>query len=157
MDPDGCGAGHRFGEYSSRFACSAFRGISGAKKFSNERSSCRTILPACSPPQFEIVQSQVRTIPSPRGHALRITPVNRLRVVMVQTGYRRVPGGDPLNSTLVPGSFPHSGRTCIPASKCSEKVYSLTWILRIIRTIDYNLLEKAWQAGWRPEKSRSLY
>lgn len=64
-----------------------------------------------SPPQFEIVLNQVRTIPGPGGHALRITPVNRLRVVMVQTGYRRVPGGDPLNSTLVPGTFSHGGQT----------------------------------------------
>ncbi len=63
------------------------------------------------PPQFEIIQSQVRTIPGPGGHQLRITPVNRLRVVMVQTGYRRVPGGDPLASALVPTSFTHDGRS----------------------------------------------
>jgi len=36
----------------------------------------------------------VRTLTGPRGHRLRVTPVNRLRVVMVQTGYRRL---DPLN------------------------------------------------------------
>jgi len=62
------------------------------------------------PPQFEVVQSQVRTISSRGGHQLRITPVNRLRVVMVQTGYRRVPGGDPLNSSIVTTSFSHNGR-----------------------------------------------
>lgn len=33
----------------------------------------------------------------PNGHHLRITPVNRLRVVMVQTGYRRL---DPLNNPI---------------------------------------------------------
>lgn len=53
------------------------------------------------PPQFEIVYQQVRTFPGPGNHHLRITPVNRLRVVMVQTGYRRVPGGDPTLSSVV--------------------------------------------------------
>ncbi len=50
-----------------------------------------------SPPLFEIIQNQVRTLPGPQGHQLRITPVNRLRVVMVQTGYRRL---DPLNPVV---------------------------------------------------------
>jgi len=66
------------------------------------------------PPQFEIVQSQVRTISAPGGHLLRITPVNRLRVVMVQTGYRRVPGGDPLNSAVVDCQFHYDGRNWYP-------------------------------------------
>jgi len=47
-----------------------------------------------APPQFEVVQGYVRTLDGPGGHRLRVTPVNRLRVVMVQTGYRRL---DPLN------------------------------------------------------------
>jgi ribosomal protein S27AE len=46
-----------------------------------------------APPQFEVVRTQVRALVQPNGHILRITPVNRLRVVMVQTGYRRL---DPL-------------------------------------------------------------
>lgn len=50
-----------------------------------------------APPQFEILQGQVRTLAGPKGHQLRITPVNRLRVVMVQTGYRRL---DPLNPVV---------------------------------------------------------
>ena len=66
------------------------------------------------PPQFEIVQSQVRTIPTPGGRMLRITPINRLRVVMVQTGYRRVPGGDPGDSTVVDGRFRYDGRDWYP-------------------------------------------
>lgn len=66
------------------------------------------------PPQFEIIQSQVRTIVGPGGHILRITPVSRLRVVMVQTGYRRVPGGDPQDSEVVNCSFNHSGRDWYP-------------------------------------------
>ncbi len=49
------------------------------------------------PHQFEVVQAQVQTITAPNGTKLRITPVNRLRVVMVQTGYRRL---DPLNDPV---------------------------------------------------------
>lgn len=66
------------------------------------------------PPQFEIIQSQVRTLAGPGGHDLRITPINRLRVVMVQTGYRRVPGGDPQNSKVVPVSFSLNNRSWYP-------------------------------------------
>ncbi|GAB4537258.1 MAG: DUF1998 domain-containing protein [Anaerolineae bacterium] len=47
-----------------------------------------------APPQFEVIRGQVRTLLGPGGRLLRITPINRLRVVMVQTGYRRL---DPLN------------------------------------------------------------
>ena len=43
-----------------------------------------------APPQFEVIQQNVRTIPLQSGRVLRVTPVNRLRVVMVQTGYRRL-------------------------------------------------------------------
>mgnify|MGYP000971750042 CR=1 FL=1 len=67
-----------------------------------------------APPQFEIVQSQVRTVIGPGGHHLRITPVNRLRVVMVQTGYRRVPGGDPQDSRVVPVGFALNNRNWFP-------------------------------------------
>ena len=47
-----------------------------------------------SPPQFEVIRQNVRTLVTSSGLNLRVTPVNRLRVVMVQTGYRRL---DPLN------------------------------------------------------------
>jgi hypothetical protein len=66
------------------------------------------------PPQFEVVQSNVRSVQYDGGRQLRITPVNRLRVVMVQTGYRRVPGGDPLNSAVVNTSFTNDGRNWYP-------------------------------------------
>jgi hypothetical protein len=66
------------------------------------------------PPQFEIVQSQVRKIASQAGREFRVTPVNRLRVVMVQTGYRRVPGGDPADSAVVSTAFPLNSRTWFP-------------------------------------------
>ena len=42
--------------------------------------------------QFEVIRSDVRTIPMPFGGTLRVTPVSRLRVVMVQTGYARLGG-----------------------------------------------------------------
>lgn len=66
------------------------------------------------PPQFEVLQSRVRTISAPGGHILRITPINRLRVVMVQTGYRRVPGGDLINSAVVDCRFNYDGRDWYP-------------------------------------------
>jgi hypothetical protein len=47
-----------------------------------------------APPQFEVIRQHVRTVTGPRGRLLRITPIDRLRVVMVQTGYRRL---DPTN------------------------------------------------------------
>lgn len=43
-------------------------------------------------PLFEVPVHQVRTVSAPRGIVLRVAPVSRLRVVMVQTGYRRLGG-----------------------------------------------------------------
>jgi len=43
-----------------------------------------------APPQFEVIREHVRTIDMRQGLRLRVTPINRLRVVMVQTGYRRM-------------------------------------------------------------------
>lgn len=51
-----------------------------------------------APPQFEVIQRDVNTYPGPGGYLLRVTPVSRLRVVMVQRGYRRI---DPLESQIV--------------------------------------------------------
>lgn len=66
-----------------------------------------------APPQFEVIRDQVRILPQPNGHHLRITPVNRLRVVMVQTGYRRL---DPLLGSLVDCVFydDRDGRSWYP-------------------------------------------
>jgi len=55
------------------------------------------------PAQFEVVRPRVHEYIGPGGHRLRVTPVSRLRVVMVQTGYRRL---DPLQGNLV--SIKHS-------------------------------------------------
>ena len=63
-----------------------------------------------SPPQFEVVQQHVRTLGRTVGYGLRITPVSRLRVVMVQTGYRRL---GPLNS-LVDLPFDDGQRSWYP-------------------------------------------
>jgi hypothetical protein len=54
-----------------------------------------------APPLFEVIREEVRSVRGPGGHFLRVTPVNRLRVVLVQTGYRRAPGGDPAESSIV--------------------------------------------------------
>ncbi|HZU00587.1 MAG TPA: DUF1998 domain-containing protein [Ktedonobacteraceae bacterium] len=51
-----------------------------------------------APPQFEVIRTDVREFPGPNGRRLRITPVSRLRVVMVQKGYRRL---DPLKGEVV--------------------------------------------------------
>lgn len=51
-----------------------------------------------SPPQFEVVRQDIKTFAGPNGRMLRITPVSRLRVVMVQTGYRRL---DLVNGDIV--------------------------------------------------------
>lgn len=63
-----------------------------------------------APPQFEIVQQHVRVFTGTEGNRIRVTPVNRLRVVMVQTGYRRVPGGDPNLSKIVDCRYTDPGR-----------------------------------------------
>ena len=58
-----------------------------------------------SPPQFEVIQQNVRTVVAESGLNLRVTPVNRLRVVMVQTGYRRLgPLNTPVDLAFVDGS-----------------------------------------------------
>ena len=51
-----------------------------------------------APPQFEVVRQDVREYVGPGNHHLRVTPVSRLRVVMVQKGYRRL---DPLQGRVV--------------------------------------------------------
>ena len=52
--------------------------------------------PGAGRTQFEVIRTDVRTIPIPSGELLRVTPVSRLRVVMVQTGYSRL-GGSPVD------------------------------------------------------------
>jgi hypothetical protein len=64
-----------------------------------------------SPDQFEVIPSDIRTFPGPGGTMLRITPVNRLRVVMVQTGYRRL---DPQNNPVDCKYVDNSGRPWYP-------------------------------------------
>jgi len=51
-----------------------------------------------APPQFEVIKNDVRIFDGKYGHSFRVTPVSRLRVVMVQHGYRRL---DPVQSEIV--------------------------------------------------------
>ncbi|NOJ73982.1 DUF1998 domain-containing protein [Paenibacillus alvei] len=51
-----------------------------------------------APPQFEVNRQDVRRFVGPKGRSLRVTPISRLRVVMVQAGYRRI---DMVNGELV--------------------------------------------------------
>jgi hypothetical protein len=54
------------------------------------------------PPAFEVNHPDVRLFPGPNGTPMRITPVSRLQVMMVQTGYRRIPGDNrPLPQQVV--------------------------------------------------------
>lgn len=49
------------------------------------------------PPQFEVVEDKVRMLEGPNEIQLRVTSVDRVRVVMVQKGYRRL---DPMNRVV---------------------------------------------------------
>src|SRR5581483_2718328 len=53
-----------------------------------------------APPLFEVTRQDVREFPGPGSNTykLRITPISRLRVVLVQKGYRRI---DPLKGDIV--------------------------------------------------------
>lgn len=64
-----------------------------------------------APPQFEVIRNHVRSVPGRNGRSLRVTPVDRLRVVMVQTGYRRL---DPVNSVPVDRCFFYGEREWYP-------------------------------------------
>ncbi len=56
-------------------------------------------------PNFEINQQAVRNINLHGKTLLRITPVSRLRVLMVQRGYRRIPAGQIANAQIVDAAF----------------------------------------------------
>ncbi|MCD9186333.1 MAG: DUF1998 domain-containing protein [Pyrinomonadaceae bacterium] len=64
-----------------------------------------------APPQFQVVRTNVRSITTVNGRSLRITPIERLRVVMVQTGYRRI---DPVNAQFVDRRFTIDHRDWYP-------------------------------------------
>ena len=65
-----------------------------------------------APPLFEVRLSELRRFYGPaRRYLLRVVPVSRLRMVMVQIGYRRL---DPPNALLVPVSFQSGGRAWYP-------------------------------------------
>jgi hypothetical protein len=60
-----------------------------------------------SPPMFEVRRADVRNVMGPTSRVtMRITPVSRLRMVMVQTGYQRF---DPENAEVVPSFFDWNG------------------------------------------------
>lgn len=64
------------------------------------------------PPLFEVRAAEVRRFEGPgRSCTFRVAPVNRLRMVTVQLGYRRL---DPSNSPVIPSSFQWAGRAWYP-------------------------------------------
>lgn len=65
-----------------------------------------------SPPLFEVRREDVRSMSGPHGRfMLRAVPVSRLRMVMVQTGYRRL---SPDSGRLVSTAFQMGGATWYP-------------------------------------------
>ncbi|MFP8941738.1 DrmB family protein [Streptomyces fenghuangensis] len=65
-----------------------------------------------SPPLFEVRQGDVRHVQGPGGcHTLRVAPVSRLRMVMVQTGYQRL---DPQRAQRMSTAFDWNGATWYP-------------------------------------------
>ena len=65
-----------------------------------------------APPLFEVRLSDVRRFSGPAGrYTFRVAPVSRLRMVMVQIGYRRL---DPPNAQLVSVGFQSGGRSWFP-------------------------------------------
>lgn len=56
-------------------------------------------------PNFEVDPHEVRTLDLNGKIRLRVTPVSRLRVLMVQCGYRRIPGGQITTAQVVPAAF----------------------------------------------------
>jgi hypothetical protein len=65
-----------------------------------------------APPQFEVRLRDVRRFPGPTNrYIFSVVPVSRLRMVLVQTGYRRL---DPAAAQIVSVGFPSGGRSWYP-------------------------------------------
>ena len=61
---------------------------------------------------FEVKREDVRTVHGPSGnYEVRVTPVSRLRVVIVQRGYRRI---EPQGTRVVPVSFDYGASMWYP-------------------------------------------
>jgi hypothetical protein len=75
-----------------------------------------------APPLFEVRLADVRRFSGPAGrHTFRVVPVSRLRMVLVQTGYRRL---DPVAAGVVPVAFQSGGRHWFPGVELfGEGVY----------------------------------
>jgi hypothetical protein len=83
--------------------------------------------PHRAPPLFEVRLSDIRRFRGPIGRTrFRVTPVSRLRMVLVQTGYQRM---DPQTGSLVDVGFDWAGRSGTEWN-CSGEVSSL-----ILRTL----------------------
>lgn len=71
------------------------------------------------PPRFEVVRTDVKTFQRPKGHVIRVAPINRLRVVMVQTGYTRPVGDQRQQPTPVPRTYHDGTRAWFPGVELS--------------------------------------
>lgn len=92
------------------------------------------------PPLFEVRLTDVRSYMGPAARrTFRVVPVSRLRMVLVQTGYRRL---EPVTGTVVPVSFQTAGRNWFPGVELfGEGIY--------LDLLDADLsLEGARSAAW---------
>ena len=64
-----------------------------------------------APPRFEVHKNEICFFETPGGRIFRVTPVCRLRVVAVQTGYRRI---DPIHSPIVGIELEDNGQKWFP-------------------------------------------
>src|SRR5262249_4671732 len=68
-----------------------------------------------APPLFEVRLSDVRSFSGPSGrYTFRVVPVSRLRMVLAQTGYRRL---DPITGLTVSVGFQAGGRVWYPGTE----------------------------------------
>jgi hypothetical protein len=108
-----------------------------------------------APPQFEVIRSDVREFPGPNGRRLRVTPLSRLRVVMVQRGYRRV---DPLQGIVVETSYVDpNGRKWYPGVETyGEGLFVDLSPASLVNGRHFPLrLDQNWLSAWQdPEQYR---
>jgi hypothetical protein len=97
------------------------------------------------PPLFEVRMADVRPFPGPAGRQVfRVVPISRLRMVLVQTGYRRL---DPIAGQVVSVAFQSGGRHWYPGVELfGEGVYL------DLEDADLNLggeRVRAWEAAYQ--------
>lgn len=109
-------------------------------------------------PRFEVHGDEVRTV-TLNNLPLRITPVSRLTVLMVQRGYKRIPAGKITSAQTVPTAFKltsEPGRTWYIGSELSgEGIFldlSLVQSSDNFLRLDNKTAEQWWKAWNNPQE-----